>query len=309
MTHNNIELNKQKEYEQIKKDYEWLAKSNLEMIYKYEEGLSKEEIERLISGADWKEKTGFKISEGWGTTIGTGSKGISYKHDRSAFGFTYKPIYLISLKKREIKMMKELANVALNQTIEEKTIDKWKEKFSQQEMEAFLTIKKEFESLKKQLESAELDAEVHLEALSKAEQWKFKQLAHKLISLNKVRNMTIDYNETLHNTKQKNMKEEIIHKSELLEENRKVIEEQEEKKRKLQSELENSLELLKDARKTIEEKELELYLANKPLPSLPKKRNKFQKLGTKIKTKFQQLIKKEECQKQELVARIEVSVK
>jgi len=121
--------------------------------------------------------------------------------------------------------------------------------------------------------------------------------------------MTIDYNETLHNTKQKNMKEEIIHKSELLEENRKVIEEQEEKKRKLQSELENSLELLKDARKTIEEKELELYLANKPLPSLPKKRNKFQKLGTKIKTKFQQLIKKEECQKQELVARIEVSVK
>jgi len=37
-------------------------------------------------------------------------------------------------------------------------------------MEAFLTIKKEFESLKKQLESAELDAEVHLEALSKAEQ-------------------------------------------------------------------------------------------------------------------------------------------
>jgi hypothetical protein len=49
---NTQELNKEKEYEQIKQENEWLAKSNLEMIYKYGEGLSKEEIERLINRPD-----------------------------------------------------------------------------------------------------------------------------------------------------------------------------------------------------------------------------------------------------------------
>jgi chromosome segregation ATPase len=47
----------------------------------------------------------------------------------------------------------------------------------------------------------------------------------------------------------------------------------------------------------------------KPLPSLPKKRNTFQKLGTKIKTKyqkFQQLAEKKKQQTQQFIARIEV---
>lgn len=295
---NTQELNKEKEYEQIKQENEWLAKSNLEMIYKYGEGLSKEEIERLINRPDWKEKTGFKISEGWGTTIGTGSKGISYRHNRSAFSSTYKPIYLISLKKREIKMMKELTNqLALNQTIEEKTVDKWKKKFSRGEMDGLLTIKKEFESLNKQLEEKELfiehlenrieeeeiKVESHLDALERAQAWREWQRGL--------------------------LEEEIKNKSEILEENRKLIEKQGKENIKLQSELENESELLREARKIIEKQELELYLSNKPLPKTP---SKFKVLKERVKTnfkQFQQLIKKTRIKTQEFAARIEVKVK
>ena len=47
----------------------------------------------------------------------------------------------------------------------------------------------------------------------------------------------------------------------------------------------------------------------KPLPSLPKKEDKFKKLGTKIKSKFSQLAKKVKSQTQKMVARIEVKSK
>jgi hypothetical protein len=48
----------------------------------------------------------------------------------------------------------------------------------------------------------------------------------------------------------------------------------------------------------------------KPLPSLPKRQNTFQKLGTKIKTKFQklqQLSEKKKQQVQQFIARVEVN--
>jgi len=41
---------------------------------------------------------------------------------------------------------------------------------------------------------------------------------------------------------------------------------------------------------------------------LPEKQRKFQKLGTKIKTKFQNLAKKIKHQEKEFVAQIEVKV-
>ena len=52
-----------------------------------------------------------------------------------------------------------------------------------------------------------------------------------------------------------------------------------------------------------------LFLERKPLPSLPKKQNKLQKLETKVKTKIQTLVKKVKHQEQALVARIEVKSK
>jgi hypothetical protein len=60
-----------------------------------------------------------------------------------------------------------------------------------------------------------------------------------------------------------------------------------------------------------EEINRQLYLERKPLPALPKKWNTFQKLGSRIKTKFQklqQLVENKKHQTQEFTAQIEIKV-
>ncbi|KAG9287628.1 hypothetical protein G9A89_023978 [Geosiphon pyriformis] len=54
----------------------------------------------------------------------------------------------------------------------------------------------------------------------------------------------------------------------------------------------DALRLLAKAKQIIQEQEALLNLHEKPLPSLPKKQNKFKLLGTKIKNKFSQLAEK-----------------
>jgi len=104
---------------------------------------------------------------------------------------------------------------------------------------------------------------------------------------------------------------------ELLEKSRNTVESQRVRIEELEKGLEENSELLEKACQTIEkqriEKEEELnrraYLDTKPLPSLPKKQNKCKQMGLKLKTDFQQLVKKVKSQGQELVARIEIRTK
>jgi len=104
---------------------------------------------------------------------------------------------------------------------------------------------------------------------------------------------------------------------ELLEKSRNTVENQRVKIEDLEKELRENLELLEKARETVEKQRIEKeeeqnrksYLDTKPLPSLPKERNKFKKAGTKLKTNFQQLVKKVKSQSQELIAGIEVKTK
>jgi hypothetical protein len=90
-----------------------------------------------------------------------------------------------------------------------------------------------------------------------------------------------------------------------------IIENQEREIQKLREELKDNSELLRKARKTIQAQEMLLNLHEKPLPSLPKKANKFQQLGTKIKTNYLQLKEKVNIKfrKQAIVARIEIPIK
>ena len=49
--------------------------------------------------------------------------------------------------------------------------------------------------------------------------------------------------------------------------------------------------MLRETRETIQTQETLINLATKPLPSLPKNQNKFQRLGKKVKSKLQQMAK------------------
>jgi len=97
----------------------------------------------------------------------------------------------------------------------------------------------------------------------------------------------------------------------MLKKSDKMLEEEVTKNTKLQEESEGKSKMLARSEEREEELNRQLYLERKPLPSLPKKRNTFQKLGTKIKTKFQkfqQLVEKKKHQAQEFIAQIEVKV-
>jgi len=111
------------------------------------------------------------------------------------------------------------------------------------------------------------------------------------------------------------LKEQLNDKVELLQKTRGRLTEEISKSTKLQEELAEKLEIIRKNNKRFQDEKKEreglkrqLYLANKPLPSLPKKESSFKQLRTKIKTKFQ-LIQKEKYQKSELIARIEVRTK
>jgi len=102
---------------------------------------------------------------------------------------------------------------------------------------------------------------------------------------------------------------EVKEKSQMLQKSGKRLAEEISKNEELREESEEKSKMLaKNEKKFDEEREelkRQLYLERKPLPSLPKKQNKFRHLGKKIKTKFQCLIEKE-SKKQEFVAKIEV---
>src|SRR5947208_15894121 len=113
----------------------------------------------------------------------------------------------------------------------------------------------------------------------------------------------------------------------MLQKNDKMLEEEITKKAKLQQELAQKLEMIRkndqrfeDEAKEREELKTQLYLERKPLPSLPKevesrtlnKQSIFKQLKTKTKAKVQQLqrlVKREKPHNQEMVAKIEVSIK
>jgi len=97
----------------------------------------------------------------------------------------------------------------------------------------------------------------------------------------------------------------------MLQESDKMIEEEIAKNTKLQEELEEKSKMLAKSEEREEELNRQLYLERKPLPVLPKKRNSFQKLGSKIKIKFQklqQLVENKKHQAQEFTAQMEVKV-
>ena len=113
----------------------------------------------------------------------------------------------------------------------------------------------------------------------------------------------------------KNQKTELVkeveEKSRMLQESDKMIEEEIAKNTKLQEELEEKSKMLAKSEEREEELNRQLYLERKPLPVLPKKRNSFQKLGSKIKIKFQklqQLVENKKHQAQEFTAQMEVKV-
>ena len=135
------------------------------------------------------------------------------------------------------------------------------------------------------IEKWEGDVKDHAEAMDRAEAWK--------------------------NWQKGLLNDEIKTQSLMLKKSDKMLEEEVTKNTKLQEESEGKSKMLARSEEREEELNRQLYLERKPLPSLPKKRNTFQKLGTKIKTKFQkfqQLVEKKKHQAQEFIAQIEVKV-
>jgi len=115
--------------------------------------------------------------------------------------------------------------------------------------------------------------------------------------------------EKLCNEQREHLREEIADKSRLLQDSRQIISERERENKELKDKATDNLTLIKELRRVIKEQETTICLINKPLPSLPKERNKFQKLGTKIRIKTQQLAEKVKQRSQELFTRIEVRAK
>ena len=107
------------------------------------------------------------------------------------------------------------------------------------------------------------------------------------------------------------LNDEIKAQALMLQKSDKMLEEEIAKNAKLQEESEEKLKMLAKSEEREEELNRQLYLERKPLPSLPKKRNILQKLGSRIKTKFQklqQLVENKKHQAQEFTAWIEVKV-
>ena len=107
------------------------------------------------------------------------------------------------------------------------------------------------------------------------------------------------------------LNDEIKQKSLMLQKSDKMLEEEVTKNTKLQEESEEKSKMLARSEEREEELNRQLYLERKPLPALPKKRNTFQKLGSRIKTKFQklqQLVENKKHQTQEFTVQIEVKV-
>jgi len=86
----------------------------------------------------------------------------------------------------------------------------------------------------------------------------------------------------------------------------KHLKEKKTKNGKLQEKIDEEREVTREIREELEELKKQLYLSNNPLP---KKTNKIKMLGEKVKTKFQQLIKREKNESKKLFARIEVRIK
>ena len=151
------------------------------------------------------------------------------------------------------------------------------------------------EKWKARAEKAEIDNEIHLEALQTGgkERWTQKEASAN----------------------------EIAEKNQKLEISSKIIENKDARIGELEWELKQEREKVEVSNKIISEKESrnknlteenkglqnQLHLAEKDLPALPKKQSKFRQLRTKLKTEFHQLVENKKCQIQELVARIEVS--
>ena len=107
------------------------------------------------------------------------------------------------------------------------------------------------------------------------------------------------------------LNDEIKQKSLMLQKSDKMLEEEVTKNTKLQEESEEKSKMLARSEEREEELNRQLYLERKPLPALPKKQNTFQKLGSRIKTKFQKLqhlMENKKHQVWEFTAWIEVKV-
>jgi len=107
------------------------------------------------------------------------------------------------------------------------------------------------------------------------------------------------------------LNDEIKAQALMLQKADKMLEEEIAKNTKIQEELEEKSKMLAKSEEREEELNRQLYLERKALPALPKKQNTFQKLGSRIKTKFQklqQLVENKKHQTQEFTAQIEVKV-
>jgi len=142
----------------------------------------------------------------------------------------------------------------------------------------------------KVIEKLEEDVFIHYDAIGLSE-IKNKKIAKDLREENR------DKSKLLEKEREKNATQNAIQEARIkeleteLEENKKLLAKEYEKNKTQAAEKENLQNYC-------------LHLLNK-LP-LPKKPGKLRTFKEKAKSKFQQIIKKEKCQKQELVARIEV---
>jgi len=186
--------------------------------------------------------------------------------------------------KREKRILEGVSLDYLREIVDKKLeINKMNKELEEKE----LLIK----DLKVKFREEEEKALTHLDGIKVCEDWYF---THHINPLNK----------------------EVADKSEKIETANKNLEIKDEQIKTLQTELEEKTERVEKITEKFEklettQKETEnlLYLANKPLPALPKetnKQNKLQQLIKKIKVKFQQSIKRKESQEQKMIARIEV---
>jgi len=311
--------------EHLIRENEILSKTVLEILLRFSKkqfsGSQKtdEEITELLSQPDWREKAQFEVGDYQCKEEGEVSECIGHFISCPWLISAREPIEIIENLKNE-KTKKEqdqetLINayqdiiVEKDTKIEELTVFKEQIENLEQNVVEILTKVKE----KEDQEITYWEKGEPQELLTNIKKGNLVQTVVRVIKKIK-RDVKTHYealgtSEIWNKNQKTELTKEVKEKSQMLQKSGKRLAEEISKNEELREESEEKSKMLaKNEKKFDEEREelkRQLYLERKPLPSLPKKQNKFRHLGKKIKTKFQCLIEKE-SKKQEFVAKIEV---
>ena len=270
----NILKEQQEQNKKLLKEYEILAKLNLEVILKYSEKQSDEKITEVLNSDNWKERTGYSINE----------DGIGWVSDH---WYRIKPMQHV--KWRDEKVKEQEKELSLNRKLIEE---------QKAEIDKLKSENEENKHWKTRAEDAERDNEIHLLALETAgkERWTQKESSAKEIAEK--------------NKKLKSSSEKISHLETRVE---KLEEESSQKSRKIEklskqlTESETQNEDLKNLFNLNNKPLPALPVEEENKVSV--KQNIFEQLKTKAKVKIQKLqrlIKKEKSYNQEMIAQVEV---